>query len=88
MLPFFDSKKLSGGVLMRQKKPSVEVASEQIEPEGEDDPIMRSLSTDLLSAIQEKSVVKLAASIKEIFNHLEMQPHDEMEMDDFEGSYE
>jgi hypothetical protein len=88
MLPFFDSKKLSGAVLMRQKKPSVELASEQIEPEGEDDPMMRSLATDMLSAIQEKSVIKLSAALQAIFRHLETQPHEEFDMDDDEGSYE
>lgn len=85
MLPIHDKKRMMSFLGERRLgKGDTEVASEVLAPESEIDPALREAATDILSAIQNKSVIDLANAIKAAFevcsSYDDMEYSEEMDM--------
>lgn len=69
MLPFLDKKKAVGVIISRRGKEDLQnVKSEMIAPNDDSqDPAMHAAAEDVLRAIDQRSVIKLAAALKNAF---------------------
>jgi alcohol dehydrogenase YqhD (iron-dependent ADH family) len=77
MLPFLNSKKIVSVIAARKGKPGVEVSPE-VEGPGEGiDAGLKEAATDLLSAIERKSVIDLAKALQAAFEICGDMPEDE-----------
>jgi len=64
MLPMFDAKKAAGAIVARRGKSDAEVSPEVEAPGSELDPALKAAATDLLSAIEHKSVIDIARAMQ------------------------
>lgn len=64
MLPFLEPKKLAGSIIVRRGKSGVESKAEVEAPGSEMDPGLKEAATDLLAAINEKSIMGIASALK------------------------
>lgn len=80
MLPFLEPKKTVSVIMSRRgKSPDVEVNPEVEAPDSEIDSNLKAAAEDMLRALESKSVIDLAKSLKAAFEICDASPHAEGE---------
>lgn len=77
MLPFLDKKKIVSVINQRRGKLDTTINSEIEAPGSEVDEGLKECATDILNAIEHKSVIDLAKSLHAAFEYMEAMPHEE-----------
>ncbi len=77
MLPMFAPKKIVSVISARRGKPDVDVAAEVEAPGSEMDPGLKAAAEDLLSGMQNKSVMDIAKALRAAFEVCDAMPHEE-----------
>lgn len=82
MLPFLDKKKTVSVIMAKRgKSPDIEVNSEMEAPGQEIDPVLKEAATDILRAIETKSVIDLAKALEAAYEACEASDESEDQME-------